>query len=493
MKRILIIVMIIFNLFIKNTYAETIYGEYKKVDELSKQFEDEIKIDSYKIYNTYTKEYIDMGYMKDNELYIKDENDYIIEETFTNEYKESDEYITINFDYLCKVRTLFLLTDIKDLELTELEVFYKGEKIDYTIENITNDKTNYLYDNNLDTIYKHNSSTYISLAFSNGLLLKDTKIIMHTKKGINSSFTLYMGHRPNIILNNNTDKKHIISFNIVTETDEIDKKVEYFYKDEIKLYKHYEEIKKPQNIYVKEGDNLLLNDYKIINEYYERDKLVLKDNLIINNKNQTINDLIEYASSEVKIECDINYQINDKYNCKFILNDINLTKDIYINIKENVVEKNEEIKKELEQSKDSEIKKESEQKKDNEIIKDNNIKTEIKAEMKNIIEVDKNIEIKNTKPETTVKIKNKKNNIKSKEKNIKKENKNINNSETHIEDKLKIDNNNEKKDIVLLNNKIKNESTNDKDKKIIIKIIKVSLFILAFFISVLLKKKKKKK
>ena len=472
MKRILIIVMIIFNLFIKNTYAETIYGKYKRVDEFSKQFEDEIKIDSYKIYNTYTKEYIDMGYMKDNELYVKDENDYIIEEIFTNEYKESDEYITINFDYLCKVRTLFILTDIKDLELTELEVFYKGEKINYIIENITDDKINYLYDNNLDTIYKHNSSTYISLAFNKGLFLKDTKIVMHTKKGINSSFTLYTGHSPYIILNNNTDKKHIISFNIVTETDEIDKKIEYFYKDEIKLYKHYEEIKIPQNLYVKEGDNLLLDDYKIINDYYERDKLILKDNLIINNKNQTINDLIEYASSEVKIECDINYQINDKYNCKFILNDINITKDIYVNIKENEIEKYGEIKKEPEQSKN------------NEIIKDNNIKTEIKEEIKNIIEVDKKIEIKNTKPETTVKIKKLKNNIKSKEKKI-------NNSQSHIEDKLKIENNNEKKDIVLLNNKRENKNTNDKDKKIIIKIIKVSLFILAVFISILLKKKKK--
>ena len=151
MKKILIIFCLIYCISSKKVIAETIFGEYKSVDNLSKEKSDEIKIETYKLYNTYSVYYEDMGYMKENPEYVIDKKDYIYEEIITKDYENSDEYITINIDYLNKKKTLIILSDFFNLKIYELEITNKGEKINYTVPNILNENIKNIYDNHLNT------------------------------------------------------------------------------------------------------------------------------------------------------------------------------------------------------------------------------------------------------------------------------------------------------------------------------------------------------
>lgn len=336
MKKILIIFIYVF--FIKEVSAETIYGNYYKVDNINNYNNDEIKIDTYKIYNTYKIEYEDLGYMEENDDYIKDEKDFIYQKNLTENYKESDEYIVVNATTMNAKKVGITFGNISKSNFNEIEIFYKNEKIDYTINNLEdyeyfNLNVNNIKDNDIETYYTHSiNHLSMGIGFQKVYDIEDISIIIHSKKGINNIFLIYIDNRPKIILNNEIDRKHIIKFKL---NDNYEKEVEYFYDNEIKLYKYYKENKIKTNIYVKDGDNLILDDYKIINNYYTREKIILKENLVIEKKDQKISEFIEYSTGEVKQECNINYEINGYYKCKFILNDIEVLKDVFVNIKEN--------------------------------------------------------------------------------------------------------------------------------------------------------------
>ena len=112
MKKILTIILISLS-FMKNIFAETINGEYYKVDGSNLTESDEIKIDKYKVYNTYDIERIDIGYLEENKEYIKDENDFIIKEELTPTYNNEDEYINI---YTSEVnRKYIILTNLTEM------------------------------------------------------------------------------------------------------------------------------------------------------------------------------------------------------------------------------------------------------------------------------------------------------------------------------------------------------------------------------------------
>lgn len=341
MKKILILFIILLSSYIRKVNAEVIYGNYYKVDTIKEEQVDEIRINSYKLYNTYKIEYEDLGYIEENDLYIKDLNDYIYEEKLCDNINNSTEYATVNLSKINKEKLALTIGNINlGAKINEIEVYYKGEKVNYEIGNeedfnkfgLNIDK---IYDNNLETFYSHNVS-YLSIyiKFIEKYNLEDIQLIIHTDGNNKIGFLFYYDNRPQIILNNNDITKHIISFNI---TDDNVGNVEYLYKKNIKLYKHYKENFIKENVYVKEGDNLILGDYIEINEYYKRDKLVLNDNLIIDSKDKLVENFIEYSSDNVNVLCNIDYQINGVYKCNFILNDINIEKDIFVNINNNAI------------------------------------------------------------------------------------------------------------------------------------------------------------
>ena len=69
MKKIILFISLI--LFIRNVDAETFYGTYYKVDNIYNEPTDEIKKEEYKLYNTYKINFIDLGYLQENNEYVK--------------------------------------------------------------------------------------------------------------------------------------------------------------------------------------------------------------------------------------------------------------------------------------------------------------------------------------------------------------------------------------------------------------------------------------
>ena len=394
MKKIILIIFLFIS-FTNNVYASTYYSDYKYIgtDELKES--DEIKYEEIKLYNTYTLEYKDLGYIEDNNLYIKDENDYIEKEYYIDEYiEENDELVVIpssNYQTCSiKINNFHLNTKI-----SEIELIYNDKKIDYKFmyNNISNSMN--IKDNDYNTYATILSNkAYIRFETSINFSIHKLKLIIHTiEDNIDSTFDIILGYDIyNVNLRNN--KKHIYTFNNIENID-------YKYLKNIKLYRHYEEVKVKNDIYVVSGDNLLLDDYKYVKKYYKRDKLVLSDNNIINNTYNNLNSFIKYSSGDVIIDCNINYSKNGIYKCLYKLNDIEVIKDIIVRNNENKVEIKEDINNKdnidiIKNNKDiNKIKpiiknntKKEEKKNESKVvyeIKNNNIKTKDKNYLDNII------------------------------------------------------------------------------------------------------------
>lgn len=325
-----IIFLISLFVMIKSVNAETIYGEYYKVESLFNEPLDEIKIDSYKVYNTYKLEYVDLGYLEENNKYIKDENDYIEGLFDTTIDNDSEEYITIST--LSLERNTIFFGDIDtNFKVSEIEIYYKNEKIDYEINNEHIYRNiEYIKDDDTNTIFE-NTRNYnnLVLVLNKYYPSEYLKVIIHTEENTSFNFKIYVDNK--IPIKINSSNKHIITFN----TDKSDTNALYQYKEFKRLYKYYKNEKNIKNIYVKSGDNILLDDYKIITEYYKRDKLVIDDNLVINKNSTDINSFIKYSSKDVIISDNIDYTKNGTYKCKFILNDIEIEKDVIVALNEN--------------------------------------------------------------------------------------------------------------------------------------------------------------
>lgn len=315
-------------IFINKVNAETFYSDYYEVESIVGLNEDEFKINTYKLYNKYKIEYENLGYIEDKSEYIKNENDYIYKDIVTDK-TSGDEYITVYLNDIEQYKNSIKFGTVNKSKFYEVEIYNGDEKIKYETNDLEN--ISYMFDNNFETYYKHNNILqYIMFKFLNKYNLEDIKFVIYTKESLgNTSFLLYTEPRIKIELNNNIDRKHIISFKIDYENVG---RVDYIYKDKVKLYKYYKENKIILNEYVKDEENIILDDFKIVNEYFKRDKLVLKDDLIIDNTNIKLDDFIEYSNGEIKIDCDIDYNKNGIYKCNFLINNLNIEKNIVVDI-----------------------------------------------------------------------------------------------------------------------------------------------------------------
>ena len=231
MKKILLI--IILSCLYINVKAETIYGDYFKVENIDGVDSDLIKVDSYKLYNTYNLEYIDMGYLEENDLYIKDESDYIFRENIVEKVTEYDEMINVN-TYTVHKRNIYFSELSNNLKIYEIEVLKNGEKVDnykiYYNKNYEVLDINNINDEDYDTYFLNTTNSknfYIAISFDRTINLNEIEIIVYTKKDDDIHFTLLLEGYKVVNLNNNVDRKHIISF---TETRDRED-VEYFYKN----------------------------------------------------------------------------------------------------------------------------------------------------------------------------------------------------------------------------------------------------------------------
>ena len=325
MKKALLVIILIF-CFINYVKAETFYGKYRLVEDYGEYKDDLLKIDKVKLYNTYKNIYVDMGYMLDNDEYIKDEKDYIEEYVDINENDIGDEYIkikTINKDsYFIQFRNFK-----SNMKIYEVEIYYKDKKMSYGFINNPSSKLFNITDNDHSTYIDCDEISNFYINLYNYYNSKDISIKIYTDDNIDYNFLLAFGNYSTYItLHNNNKNKHIISFDNENNT------TKYEFKGFKKLYRYYDEEKEVLNYYVENGDNLLSNDYIEFDIYYIRDKIVLNDIMIITNPNEKVEDFIDYSSSKVDINCNIDYKVNGNYLCKFKLNDILVDRNIVVNI-----------------------------------------------------------------------------------------------------------------------------------------------------------------
>ena len=325
MKKYILFGFIVFFSFINLVNGEVYYGKYEYVGNLELELSDEVKREEIILYNTYTLEYKDLGYIESNPLYIKDENDYIDSEIILKDYEDGAvEYVNLKIDDLV-IRSLRLKNVSIGTKISEIEFLYDNEKIDVDIMG-----TNFYYERNLsdgnyDTFSEaYREPSFVTFRFNDFIEMNKLEMIIYTyEENIDSSFKFIAEFcESNVKLSNSN--KHVYDFVDYINEDE------YYYKKNVRLYRHYEEVKKLNDIYVVDGDNLVLDDYKFINKYYKRDKLVLSDNNIINDQYKDIYSFIEYSSDDVEVICDINYLVNGEYKCIYSLNDINVEKNIII-------------------------------------------------------------------------------------------------------------------------------------------------------------------
>jgi len=325
MKKILLIIILFF-CFLNYIKAETFYGEYRLVDDIGEYKDDLLKIEKVKLYNTYKNKYIDMGYMLENNEYIKDENDYVEKYTNINKNDIGDEYIKLKSinknSYLLQFRVFKSY-----MKIYEVEIYYKNKKLSYGFINNPSSKLSNIVDNDYITYIDCAEIQNFYVNLYNHYNSSDITIIIYTDDDVDYNFLLSFGdYTTNITLHNKNKNKNIISFN----NEEV--KINYEYMGFKKLYRYYKEEKEVLNNYVEYSNNILEDDYIEFDTYYVRDKLILNDIMIINNSEQKAEDFIEYSSDKVNVECTIDYNVNGKYICEYILNDISVKRNIIVNI-----------------------------------------------------------------------------------------------------------------------------------------------------------------
>ena len=248
-------------------------------------------------YNTYSLNYIDMGYLDLNDDFIRDTEDYILD--------ESDEIIKIHTTNkkISKLTFLYLPTDLK---ISELEIYNKDELVKYTPRlNYYVQFSDNLYDSDVDTYYVHgHPSVFFILYLDDEYDIKDLTIKIYTKKQDNNYINLEVGD--DVLLDNSIDRWHIINF-IIDNTNTTNYEIK-----SNKKYRYYKEERVINNVYLTEGDNLILDDF-IIEYVYHMKGLNNLENNEVDYLTDIYNEGIEELSNTIINENIYNEKVTDLF------------------------------------------------------------------------------------------------------------------------------------------------------------------------------------
>ncbi|NLM63567.1 MAG: hypothetical protein GX190_04565 [Mollicutes bacterium] len=152
-----------------------------------------------------------------------------------------------------------------------------------------------------------------------------------------------------------------------SSTRRVQKKLEYSYQDT--MYRYYRLNKVyAANYYENAPECFPKKDEKDYKEYYQvrtRDKVVIKDEIIINNKHQKLEDfIIEDTTGKGVIDSNINYEQNGYYYASFIFPFTTIDKLVYVDIPENNRSDEKEEKQEEKDEKQEKKEEKQENKKD---------------------------------------------------------------------------------------------------------------------------------
>ncbi len=291
MKKIILYVLILIILFMP-TYVKslTIYGDYEKykmgVDEFLPE-SDTLKREEITLYNTYEIENNDLGYLEECNKY--DENDYL-EETLYSKDKLNDSYGYQPILTNGKRLQMISLYDFKDVNIKEINIYYKGELIEYYFLK-NKDKFKILNDHDLNTNLILSGNMEITIYFSDNNLnpLELSVEVIGDEINVSSYFTFYDGNtffaktKGNYIYFVDNDeyenlKEKYGAYNIQNTVSSYTN-VKNYYKKNIRKYHCYKEEKVKTNEYVLDGENLIKDDFIKKYNYYIRSKNIIEDNV----------------------------------------------------------------------------------------------------------------------------------------------------------------------------------------------------------------------
>ena len=310
MKKIILYVLILIILFMP-TYVKslTIYGDYEKykmgVDEFLPE-SDTLKREEITLYNTYEIVNNDLGYLEECDKY--DENDYL-EETIYSKDELNDSYGYQPILANGKRLQVISLYDFKDVNIKEINIYYKGELIDYYFLR-DKDKFNVLNDHDLNTNLILSGNMEITIYFSDNNLnpLELSVEVIGDEINVSSYFTFYDGNtffaktKGNYIYFVDNDeyenlKEKYGAYNIQNTVSSYTN-VKNYYKKNIRKYHCYKEEKVKTNEYVIDGENLIKDDFIKKYNYYIRSKNVIEDSIEENNNMGIVSENNDIVKSE---------------------------------------------------------------------------------------------------------------------------------------------------------------------------------------------------
>lgn len=310
MKKVILYVLILLILFMP-TYVKslTIYGEYEKykmgVDEFLPE-SDTLKREEITLYNTYEIVTADLGYLEECDKY--DGNDYL-EETIYSKDKLDNSYGYQPILANGKRLQVISLYDFKDVNIKEINIYYKGELIDYYFLR-DKDKFNVLNDHDLNTNLILSGNMEITIYFSDNNLnpLELIVEVIGDEINVSSHFIFYDGDtffaktKGNYIYFVDNDeyenlKEKYGAYNIQNTVSSYTN-VKNYYKKNIRKYHCYKEEKVKTNEYVLDGDNLIKDDFIKKYNYYIRSKNIIEDSIEENNNIGIVSEKNDIVKSE---------------------------------------------------------------------------------------------------------------------------------------------------------------------------------------------------
>ena len=349
MKKIFLLLLLIPNIvFASETYTE--YKEFIKGTNEYLEESDTLKREEYKIYNTY-KEIIEEYYLpldEDSKSYEIDYNDYTYNQKLSEQKsKNGVSYQTKCFDNNLEIKNIHLSNFINRLKISEIEINTKNDT-NYML-NITHQigKKEYLQDKELYENYlETGSKTNIEIIFFDKIKLSDLeiKLYMPTQKTTETTFEMiinkWLDEISYMVSIKLDEKTNLITITFDKEYENFLKENEFYttnscfsyYIEEIILYKHKKTILKPTNIYLplNNTDNFILNDYKVKYNYYKREKIELKDFIVLKNNLFNIKDYLISSTipiNELTIIDNIDYSKSGTYLLEIYFNNKLLIKN----------------------------------------------------------------------------------------------------------------------------------------------------------------------
>ena len=310
MKKIILYVLILIILFMP-TYVKslTIYGDYEKykmgVDEFLPE-SDTLKREEITLYNTYEIVNNDLGYLEKCNNY--NENDYL-EETLYSKDKLNDSYGYQPILANGKRLQMISLYDFKDVNIKEINIYYKGELIEYYFLK-NKDKFKVLNDHDLNTNLILSGNMEITIYFSDNNLnpLELVVEVIGDEINVSSYFAFYDGNtffaktKGNYIYFVDNDeyenlKEKYGAYNIQNTVSSYTN-VRNYYKKNIRKYHCYKEEKVKTNEYVIDGENLIKDDFIKKYNYYIRSKNIIEDSIEENNNMGIVSENNDIVKSE---------------------------------------------------------------------------------------------------------------------------------------------------------------------------------------------------